>query len=206
MISVRQVRNKPDVRDTFCAICFIVSINFTAATPRPPYKARAKALIVLSPLPATNDKESFDDWWESVLRNLRNPEKQRKNFTFPTCWKRRSVDAVTQIHKTGKLQNSSFHCRQKVSLAGNRFTIFCVVMFQICKESQKMSKIVVDVVSCVQQCCKVLKESHLLRSTDISTSAICQLGDFYITSSELQFSMMLFFKKFYTSFTSGLLY
>ena len=146
------------------------------------------------------------------FKKLKKSRKAKKKFYISNLlekevsWCKWAFAVVTQVHKTGKLQNSSFHCRQKVSLAGNRFTIFCVVMFQICKESQKMSKIVVDVVSCVQQCCKVLKESHLLRSTDISTSAICQLGDFYITSSELQFSMMLFFKKFYTSFTSGLLY
>ena len=116
---------------------------------------------------------------------------------------------MTQIGKTGKLQNSSLHCRQKVSVFGNRFPIFCVVTLQICKECQNMSKIVVDVVKrhSVLQIFHVLWIGRFLDKL-ISLQAGL-LGDCYITQSELQFSMILYQRVFssskfvmYTSFTS----
>ena len=104
---------------------------------------------------------------------------------------------MTQIGKTGKLQNSSLHCRQKVSVFGNRFPIFCVVMLQICKECQNMSKIVVDVVKrhSVLQIFHVLWIGRFLDKL-ISLQAGL-LGDCYITQSELQFSMILYQRVFF---------
>ena len=78
-------------RDIFCAICFIASIN---STPTPsPYKAAAKAVIALSPLPdpSTKGGELFDDWWEKVLQ-IQKTEKQERILHFQV-WKSRSVDA-----------------------------------------------------------------------------------------------------------------
>ena len=96
-VQTETCENKPDVRrDIFCAICFIGSINSTATTPSP-YKAAAKAVIALSPLPdlSTKGGEIFDDWWGKVLQ-IQKLEKQERISHFQV-WKSRSVDANERL-------------------------------------------------------------------------------------------------------------
>ena len=85
-----------------------------------PYKAAAKAVIALSPLPdlSTKGGEIFDDWWGKVLQIQKHEKRER--ISHFQVWKSRSVDANERLQlwrKSAKQEN----CKTAVCTVAKKF-------------------------------------------------------------------------------------
>ena len=148
LTSRRLKHAQADVRDILSAISFICPINFATAPPCP-YKVPPQKQWWCYLHYQTHHQNVeiclLFDFWTCILTNKfasRHCE-YYVDFAFPSLekqvrWCKWAFAAVTQIGKTGKVQNSSLHGCQKVPLCANRFPIFCVDTLHICRICQKV--------------------------------------------------------------------